>query len=136
MSDAHAYGEGDATYQAAGGEAGIRALVEDFYDVMATNPSYATIVGWHPDDLSVSVDKLARFLCGWMGGPKRYREKYGPISIPGVHRHLGVGNDEMQQWLDCMDEALARQPYPPELVSYLLEQLAVPARRIVAAGRS
>lgn len=32
------YGIGDASYQAAGGEAGIRTLVDDFYDAMARLP--------------------------------------------------------------------------------------------------
>ena len=60
----------------------------------------------HPGDLTVSIDKLARFLCGWMGGPKRYSEKYGGIAIPPAHSHLPVGESEKQAWLDCMREAL------------------------------
>jgi hemoglobin len=85
----------------------------------------------HPDDLSVSIDKLARFLCGWTGGPKRYSEKYGGIAIPPAHSHLPVGEPEKQAWLDCMSEALDRQDYPAELKKYLIEQLTVPASRIV-----
>jgi hemoglobin len=85
----------------------------------------------HPDDLTVSIDKLARFLCGWMGGPKRYSEKYGGIAIPPAHSHLPVGESEKQAWLDCMREALDKQDYPDELKEYLIEQLTVPASRIV-----
>ena len=77
-----AYGTGDATYQAAGGEAGIRALVDSFYDIMESDPAYREIHAWHPADGQLSRDKLARFLCAWTGGPRLYREKYGPISIP------------------------------------------------------
>ena len=84
----------------------------------------------HPADLTVSRDKLARFLCGWMGGPRRYREKYGPITIPGAHAHLGVTAKERDQWLACMAKALAARDYPDSLVDYLLTQLAVPAERI------
>jgi hemoglobin len=85
----------------------------------------------HPGDLTVSIDKLARFLCGWMGGPKRYSEKYGGIAIPPAHSHLPVGESEKQAWLDCMREALDKQDYPDELKEYLIEQLTVPASRIV-----
>ena len=130
MSDSAQYGDGDATFRAAGGESGIRALVEDFYDIMGSNPAYRTIYSWHPDDISVSIDKLARFLCGWMGGPRRYSEKYGRISIPGAHQHLDVTEAERDQWLNCMREALERQPYPEDLKSYLIEQLAVPAEAV------
>jgi hemoglobin len=124
------YGEGDATYQAAGGEVGIRKLVDAFYTIMDDAEEYQTIRGWHPADLTISKDKLARFLCGWMGGPRKYREKYGPISIPQVHAHLVVTSDERDQWLNCMKEALAQQAYPQQLRDYLITQLAVPAERI------
>lgn len=130
MSDSRSYGDGDATFQAAGGELGIRRLVDDFYDIMGSDPAYATIFHWHPDDVELSRDKLARFLCGWMGGPKRYSEKYGPIAIPLAHRHLNVTDAERDQWLSCMARALDRQDYPEELKSYLRVQLAVPAERI------
>ncbi len=125
------YGDLDATFQAAGGEAGIRALVDSFYDIMSTKPEYTRIHQWHPADNQLSRDKLARFLCGWMGGPRLYQQAYGPISIPAVHAHLPITEAERDQWLGCMDEALAQQPYPQTLVSYLLRELAVPANHVV-----
>ena len=125
------YGEGDQTFQAAGGIKGIQQLVEDFYDVMSARSDAAVIRDMHPEDLTVSIDKLARFLCGWMGGPKRYSEKYGGIAIPPAHSHLPVGDAEKRAWLDCMSDALDRQNYPGELTEYLIEQLTVPASRIV-----
>lgn len=127
-----AYGDGDATFQACGGEAGLRRLVEDFYAAMDTLPVAAGIRALHPPDLSISIDKLARFLCGWTGGPKRYSEKYGPIQIPVAHSHLPVGAPERDAWLACMEHALERQPFAADLKGYLLEQLFVPADRIRA----
>ena len=124
------YGQADTTFQAAGGEAGVRRLVDDFYDIMEHDPRYQAIWSWHPEDRAASRDKLARFLCGWMGGPRLYQEKYGPISIPGVHRHLRVTDAEVAQWLGCMSQAIARQGYPTALADYLLAQLAVPAEMI------
>ncbi len=135
MPDEHSYGHADATFRAAGGEAGIRKLVNDFYEIMATRPQYQTIWNWHPGDGDVSRDKLAAFLCGWMGGPRRYSQKYGAINIPGAHSHLVVTEKERDQWLNCMTEALARQDYPASLKTYLAEQLAVPAGRILEASR-
>ncbi len=127
----HVFGVGDGSFQTAGGESGIRQLVEDFYEVMDSRGYAKTIRDMHPDDLTVSIDKLARFLCGWMGGPKLYSEKYGGIAIPPAHAHLPIGDKERQAWLDCMAEALDRQAYPEDFKQYLVEQLSVPAGRIV-----
>lgn len=123
------YGEGDASFQAAGGEAGLRALVDAFYDIMAQLPQAQKIRAMHAEDLALSRDKLARFLCGWLGGPRRYSEKYGPINIPQAHRHLSIGEAERDAWLACMAQAIEQQPYAEDFKVYLLKALAVPAER-------
>lgn len=124
------YGVEDASFQAAGGEAGIRTLVERFYYWMDTLPEARRIRRMHPSDLEISTDKLARFLCGWLGGPKRFQEKYGPIALPKAHKHLPVDAADRDAWLLCMDRALAEQPFADDFKIYLREQLAVPAERI------
>jgi hemoglobin len=123
------YGTDDASFQAAGGVEGIRVLVDAFYDAMETLPQAKTVREMHPDDLTESRDKLARFLCGWLGGPKLYREKYGSIAIPRAHNHLDIGPAERDAWLLCMEEALKDQPFANDFKAYLLEQLFVPAER-------
>jgi hemoglobin len=125
------FGVGDASFQAAGGEVGIRRLVDDFYDAMEREPIASDIRAMHPADLAVSRDKLARFLCGWMNGPNRYREKYGAISIPGAHAHLSIAPRERDAWLLCMEQAIVQQPYSEEFKVYLYSQLMVPANRVV-----
>ena len=109
---------------------GRQKLVEDFYQIMDTLPEARVIRKMHPDDIAVSIDKLARFLCGWLGGPKRYQEKYGSISIPGAHAHMVIGESERDAWLQCMQEAIAQQPYTPDFAEYLMVQLRVPAERV------
>lgn len=123
------YGKGDASFQAAGGEAGIRRLVDDFYDEMDSLAEARAIRAMHPEELALSRDKLAAFLCGWLGGPRRYREKYGPISIPAAHAHLAIDENARDAWLLCMEKALAKQPCPDDFRQYLLVQLGVPAER-------
>ena len=123
------YGQDDASFQAAGGQQGLRRLVDAFYDQMEQLAEAKTIRDMHAADLEVSRDKLALFLCGWLGGPKLYREKYGAIGIPKAHRHLNIGLGERDAWLLCMERAVALQPYAADFKVYLLEQLAVPAER-------
>ena len=113
-----------------GGEEGIRCLVGAFYGDM-DRADYATdIRAMHPQDLDVSRDKLTLFLCGWLGGPRLYAEKYGGISIPSAHAHLDIGLAERDAWLRCMKVALDKQDYAPDFKIYLLEQLSIPAERV------
>lgn len=127
MSAKTVYGIGDATFQAAGQEAGVHALVEAFYQQMSALASAQTIRAMHDEDLTVTKDKLFCFLCGWMGGPNLYAQKYGSMLIPLAHNHLDIGTEEIAAWLDCMQKALQQQPYPEDLQQYLLEKLAQPA---------
>lgn len=124
------YGTGSASFDAAGGEPGIRRLVDAFFDRMGSDPRFTTIYDMHPDDKVVSRDKLARFLCGWLGGPKLFQQKYGSIRLPMAHEHLAITESERDQWLACMTESVAEQPFQPDFRRYLMEQLAVPAESI------
>ncbi|GAB2784191.1 group II truncated hemoglobin [Halomonas shantousis] len=121
------YGVGDSTLRALGGEAAVRELVDRFYDAMQRLPEARGILALHPRDLSQSRDKLTTFLIGWMGGPSRYRERFGPIAIPAAHRHLPIGPEERDAWLSCMRTALDEMGVDSELENYLLSQLRHPA---------
>jgi hemoglobin len=131
----HEYGEEDASFRAAGGLSGIKNLVEHFYRVMGEVPEGAHIRSMHPADLEVSRDKLTLFLCGWLGGPRLFQEKYGPIHIPGAHAHLIVALEERDAWLFCMERALEEVDYAPAFKRYLMRELAVPAERVRQAAR-
>ena len=132
------YGDGDTSFRTAGGVAGLRKLVDDFYRMMDTLPEAAVIRAMHPADLTEAADKLHRFLCGWLGGPKLYREKYGSIHIPSAHAHLAIGTAERDAWLLCMERALALQDYPQDFRDYLLRELFRPAEgcRLASEQRS
>jgi hemoglobin len=127
MSEKAVYGIGDATFQAAGKEAGIKALVDEFYQQMSMLESAQVVRAMHGEDLTLTKDKLFCFLCGWMGGPRLYNEKYGVMVIPAAHSHLDIGTEEIAAWLECMEKALQKQPYPEDLQHYLLTRLATPA---------
>ena len=129
-NDKSQYGIADASYQAAGREPGIRKLVNEFFDRMGSDARFQPIYDMHPDDKEESRDKLARFLCGWLGGPKLYHEKYGSISIPRVHEHLSIETPERDQWLTCMSETVAEQKFAADFKKYLMEQLFVPAESV------
>ena len=59
------YGEGDATFQAAGGERGIRKLVSCFYDNMDTIAEAKIIRAMHPEDMA-SLPRQVSALFMWL----------------------------------------------------------------------
>jgi len=124
------YGVMDASYQAAGQEAGIRKLVDEFYHQMETLERGQSIRAMHTDELKIIKDKLSIFLMGWLGGPRNYAKIYGQISIPMVHKHLIIGEAERDAWLFCMAEALKHQDYDEAFKIYLIKELARPAEAI------
>jgi hemoglobin len=74
----------------------------------------------HAADLSPMVDKLAVFLTGWMGGPERYRDRFGRVIIPVVHEPFSIGSEERDQWLRCMRCALESVQAGDELIEPLM----------------
>ncbi|MCU1715760.1 group II truncated hemoglobin [Pseudomonas sp. 5P_3.1_Bac2] len=134
MAQPIVYGVADASYQAAGGLEGVQRLSAAFYRLMDELPEAAQLRSMHGPDLALIQDKLACFLCGWLGGPRFFSEKYGPISIPAFHAKWPIGDNLRHSWLLCMEQAIAEQPYTPEFAEYLLRQLRIPAERIVQAS--
>lgn len=124
------YGTKDASYKAAGELPGLTKLVNSFYDSMENLPEAKVIRSLHRSDLTEARKKLTYFLSGWLGGPKLYAEHYGSITIPSAHKHLAIGQEEMEAWILCMQKAVDEQPYEESFRIYLIEQLRVPAERI------
>ncbi len=131
----HNYGTLDSSYKVAGGEAGVRRLVNEFYHQMESQKRGQHIRAMHKDNLDIVKDKLSLFLMAWLGGPRNYAEKYGGISIPMVHQHLVIGEEERDTWLFCMEEALKHQDYDTTFKKYLIEQLALPAEKIMQVSQ-
>ena len=89
-----------------GGAPQIRALVERFYDLMELEPSYVALRAVHGPDLASARDKLFWFLCGWMGGPQHYVERFGHPRLRARHMPFKIGILERDQWLACMDQSM------------------------------
>jgi hemoglobin len=47
------------------------------------------------------------FLTGWMGGPPLYIERFGHPKLRARHLPFPIGESERDQWLMCMNRALA-----------------------------
>jgi hemoglobin len=93
-------------FQRLGGEAGVRALVDRFYDLMELEPPAAGLRALHPPSLDSSRDKLFWFLCGWLGGPDLYVQRFGHPRLRARHLPYAIGSAERDQWLACMAAAM------------------------------
>ena len=94
-------------FEQLGGIAGVRALVDRFYDLMDLEPEFAGLRALHPATLDGSRDKFAWFLTGWLGGPDLYIERFGHPRLRARHLPYPIGVDARDQWLTCMGLAMA-----------------------------
>lgn len=93
-------------YELLGGESAVRALVDRFYDLMDLEPGCAGLRAMHPDTLDGSRDKLHWFLCGWLGGPDHYVQRFGHPRLRARHLPFAIGIAERDQWVSCMRQAM------------------------------
>jgi hemoglobin len=96
----------DTPFAWMGGEEKIKALVERFYDLMDLEPGYAALRAAHGPELAHARERLNWFLCGWMGGPQHYTERFGHPRLRMRHMPFAIGITERDQWLACMNQAM------------------------------
>ncbi len=105
--DAQAQAQRAAAFEALGGEPQVEALVERFYDLMELDPAYTALRAVHGPDLAQARQKLSWFLCGWLGGPQHYTERFGHPRLRMRHMPYTIDILEHDQWLACIDQAMA-----------------------------
>ncbi len=103
-------------YQMIGGEAGVRQLVETFYDIVESDPAGALLMTMHNRGHGLAHAREAQFefLSGFLGGPQLYLERHRHSNVRRMHAHLSIGPAERDTWLTCMDRALFTVNADPE----------------------
>jgi len=61
----------------------------------------------HAADLSGAHDKLFKFLSGWLGGPDLFIQEYGHPRLRQRHFPFAIDAAARDQWMLCMNKALA-----------------------------
>ncbi|MBK6793542.1 MAG: group II truncated hemoglobin [Anaerolineales bacterium] len=111
--------QSQSLYELLGGETGVRALVDRFYDLMDSAPEAKDIRALHAASLKQSREKLFMFLSGWSGGPPLYMEKFGHPRLRMRHLPFTIGDRERDQWIWCMSHALDAGGFHPSVVEHL-----------------
>ncbi len=119
-------------FEQIGGEPTVRALVQQFYDIMETDPAAAALRSIHAPDLAPMRDRLGDFLCGWLGGPPLYNQRPDAKCMGSAHAPFAISSALRDQWVLCMERALAATPMPAEA----RDMMAPAFRRIAEALRN
>ena len=108
-------------FELLGGDAGVRALADAFYDHLELDPEFAIVRKLYPAQLDDSRDKLYWFLSGWLGGPQHYVERFGHPRLRARHLPYPIASAERDAWLACMRAALDDVKAPASLVEPLMD---------------
>jgi hemoglobin len=114
-------------YEMIGGEQTLLKLVDRFYFYMDTLPETQGIRVIHQHNLASAKDKLFKFLSGWLGGPHLFIEEFGRPMLRARHLPFLTGEAERDQWMLCMNKALAELAMDSQLkitIQNALQQLA------------
>lgn len=93
-------------YELVGGEAGVRRLVDRFYDHMDRDPAALRLRRLHAPDLTEAREKLWMFLVGWLGGPPLYAQRHGHPRLRARHLRFPIDTELREQWMVCMRAAM------------------------------
>ncbi|MES2424349.1 MAG: group II truncated hemoglobin [Pseudomonadota bacterium] len=110
-------------YVQLGGEARVKALVETFYDLMDLEPRYAALRAAHGSTLENARERLFWYLCGWLGGPQYYTDRFGHPKLRARHLPFSIGDTERDQWILCMHQAMTEIGVEAGLQQQLIEAL-------------
>jgi len=110
---------GLTVYEAAGGEATFRLLVERFYAGVSADPLLRPL---YPDeDLSLAAEHLTLFLIQYWGGPDTYSRTRGHPRLRLRHQPFAIGQAERDAWLGHMTAAVESIDLPAEVRGALLD---------------
>ena len=121
-------------YELIGGEAATLRLANRFYDIMETAPEATDLYAIHPLPLDLIRQKFFEFLSGWLGGPGLFEVKYGHPRLRARHMPFTVSPKLRDQWMFCMNKALAEVVADKMLRDGLSEALGQLASHMINRG--
>lgn len=116
-------------YEAAGGEATFRTLVERFYAGVAGDPLLRPL---YPEaDLAGATERLTLFLIQYWGGPATYNERRGHPRLRLRHQPFAIGQAERDAWFGHMNAAVDSLALDPGTRKALLDYFEVASASMI-----
>lgn len=114
-----------------GGEAGVAALIEEFYTRVEADPDIRRV---YPEDLDPGKRKLTIFFTQWLGGPAIYTQQFGHPRLR--RRHFPFVIDELAagRWLKHMRGAMQHRGIGAADIDFVFSRLGPLAHHMVNAG--
>ena len=108
-------------YEAVGGEATFRKLVDAFYAGVTTDPVLRAL--YPEEDLGPASDRLRMFLIQYWGGPTTYSEQRGHPRLRMRHAPFAINSAARDAWLAHMRAALDTLGLEPQYEAALWDYL-------------
>jgi hemoglobin len=115
-------------FDAIGGEATFRRLVDRFYAGVAADPVLRAI--YPEDDLGPASDRLRMFLVQYWGGPSTYSQLRGHPRLRMRHAPFAINVAARDAWLRQMRAALDSLELAPEHDAELWRYLTAAAESL------
>ena len=116
-----------------GGEAGLRRLVETFYDLIESLPEGSNLRRLHARGHGIEHARIEQFnfLSGFMGGRPYYMEKHRHMDVKMMHAHVPIRQEDAENWLVCMNRALDDEGHSGAHIDKLRKAIARVAQILV-----
>jgi hemoglobin len=124
----------DTVYEAAGGEAAFRELVDRFYAGVAEDPVLRPLYPEDPQMLAAANEHLRLFLIQYWGGPTWYGEQRGHPRLRMRHVPFPIGRPERDAWMAHMREAVSAIDVPEPVRAAFLEYFENAATAMMNRG--
>jgi len=119
-------------FDAAGGEATFRRLVQRFYARVAADPILRPV---YPEaDLSGATERLTLFLIQYWGGPNTYSRERGHPRLRMRHQPFAIGQRERDAWLGHMKAAVDSLEVSPSVRKALLDYFETASTAMINSG--
>ena len=117
-------------YQTVGGTPFFEALIDRFYDRVATDVLLRPL---YPEDLTESRDHMVKFLQQYWGGPTTYSEERGHPRLRMRHAPFVITNAEATAWLGHMVAAVEAGDLPDELETQMIDYFTMSTTHMINA---
>jgi len=123
--------EGATFFDAVGGHATFKRLIEAFYARVADDAELRAI--YPEDDLGPAAERLRMFLEQYWGGPHTYNEVRGHPRLRARHVPFRIDTAARDAWLTHMRAAMDEVGFAPAADKVVWDYLTVAADMLVNA---